>query len=299
MPGPTIRLPFTSSCGVLLALCCIPFATAAATLPTTDLISQYKASSFDGAFNDGDTITSAWIDSQGGKNATVFGTPVYNDSFGFSSVSFVQGEEESFDASSLPGISGTDGFTYWIVINATSFSPGDVDKGNASYFYDRNVDNGNFSDEPLVSLKTDGTKFGFQKRFNDSSGLGGPISTTDVDTTPGNFQVVTLRRNRTDDRFEIWVDGNLEGQEVDANGNLDPDPIAIGNHNNNDRGFTGDIAEILIFGSEQTSDDFNQTGFYLEQEYGLDTAFVPEPSTIILGLMAVAGLTVLARRRRP
>lgn len=63
--------------------------------------------------------------------------------------------------------------------------------------------------------------------------------------------------------------------------------------------FDGDIAEILVFNSELTPEQFNSVGYYLETKYNLNTAFtmppVPEPATCtLLGL----GIVLLHVRRR-
>ncbi|MDG2122262.1 MAG: hypothetical protein P8J87_01100, partial [Verrucomicrobiales bacterium] len=150
----------------------------------------------------------------------------------------------------------------------TTPTDGGLADGGGAYLFDRVATTGN----PLASLKAVAGSYGLQKRNDDGSGLGGPVATTPVSTS--EFQITAVRRNRTADQFEIWVDGNLEGTSADTGANLTPQPIVIGRHATiTTGGFDGDIAELLIYGSGLSDNDFQAVGTYLENEYGLDTAF--------------------------
>lgn len=61
------------------------------------------------------------------------------------------------------------------------------------------------------------------------------------------------------------------------------------------RNFEGLIAEVLIYDRALTADELNEVGYYLEQKYLLDTAYVPEPGTCVMLMIGAAGLM---RRRR-
>ena len=52
----------------------------------------------------------------------------------------------------------------------------------------------------------------------------------------------------------------------------------------------GDIAEVLIYDSVLSASELNQVGFFLEDKYGLNTAYVPEPCT---GVLVALGLLCL------
>ncbi|MDB4544838.1 lamin tail domain-containing protein, partial [Akkermansiaceae bacterium] len=111
-----------------------------------------------------------------------------------------------------------------------------------------------------------------QKRYTNGSGLGGPVSTTAISTS--DFQIVAMRRNPGSSRFEIWVDGVMEGTEGDTGAGLNPQPIVIARHATDvNGGFNGEIAELLIYSDELEEAEFNAVGAYLESRYGLDTAF--------------------------
>jgi Concanavalin A-like lectin/glucanases superfamily len=125
---------------------------------------------------------------------------------------------------------------------------------------------------PLVSLKAVSGKYGVQKRYDAGAGLGGPISTSAISST--DFQIVAVRRNRTQTRFELWVNGVMEATERDTGAALTPDPIDIGRHaTGTTAGLNGDIAELLIYRNELTDADFRAVVAYLEAEHGIETAF--------------------------
>lgn len=64
---------------------------------------------------------------------------------------------------------------------------------------------------------------------------------------------------------------------------------------------TGDIAEIIVYNRVLSRPEHNVVGDYLEQKYGLNTAYdVPEPCTpVLLGFGAAMGMVVMVGRRRP
>lgn len=177
--------------------------------------------------------------------------------------------DDQFRTALPTGIAPTSGFAYFLVCRANAApTDGSLNGGDGDYLFDRDAVN----DNPLASLKAVNQRFGFQKRYDDGSGLGGVVSTTPISTT--RFQIVAIRRNRTLGRFEIWVDGVMEATTADTGGNLTPQPIVIGNHaNGGTHGFNGDIAELLIYRDELSETDFQSVGAYLEGRYGLATAF--------------------------
>lgn len=60
----------------------------------------------------------------------------------------------------------------------------------------------------------------------------------------------------------------------------------------------GMIAEVLVFNRALTPWEHNRVGWYLEQKYGLDTAFIPEPSAAILLVMGLGVMLSMRRTRR-
>jgi hypothetical protein len=241
---------------------------------TNDLVERFRASAIAGVA-DGGVVTS-WLDeatgdglSQNAAAGTTTPTLRLNVTpSGKPAVRF-DGNDE-LRTTVLPGIGATSGFTYFVVVkaNATPISGG-LSDGSGAYVFDRHLSG---AGNPLVSLKAVSGKYGWQKRYDAGTGLGGPLSATSISTT--DFQIVALRRNRAQNRFELWVNGVMESTEGDTGGALTPDPINIGRHaTGTTAGLNGDIAELLIYRNELNDFDFQAVGSYLEAEYGIDTAF--------------------------
>jgi hypothetical protein len=238
-----------------------------------DLTSRYRAGALTG-LADGAEFTT-WPDTALGdgtaQDATEGSDPRFETNAtpsGEPAVSF-DGNDE-FRAALDPGIPSTSGFVYFIVCKASGVpQSGGLNDGSGAYLFDR--DSNNF-DEPLNSLKAVNGCYGFQKRYNDGSGLGGTVSTTPISST--QFQIVAVRRNLSMGQFEVWVDGVMEASTGDSGGALSPQPIVIGRHSNSSTsGFNGEIAELLIYRDELSALDFQRVGTYLERKYGLSTAF--------------------------
>jgi len=265
-----------------------PFGSAA--LPPTlgivsALVERFRGAAVTGIAN-GATF-STWHDSATAdgvaQDATAGGGPrFFNDAIntppsGQAVVDF-DGNDQ-FRTSLSPGIAPDSGFTYFIVCRANGPpTNGGVADGSGDYLFDRNAD---ATGNPLASLKAENNRYGFQKRYDDGSDLGGMVSTTPISTS--QFQIVAVRRNPPLARFEIWVDGVLEATSPDSGAPLTPQPIVIGNHHEGDgRGFNGDIAELLIYRDELSGSDFQAVGAYLEGRYGLATAFPDSTARTLL-----------------
>lgn len=238
---------------------------------TDHLVERFRAS--DLTLSNGQTVVS-WPDTATADGQTQTATATGNPSFATNATPSGQPAvrfdgNDALRTSIAPGIGGTSGFVFFAVVKANS-TPGNggVANGTGPYLWDRDTAS---TGNPLTSLKSDGGRFAFQKRYDNGSGLGGPISSTSISTS--EYQIVAIRRNRTSSQFELWVDGNLESTDGDSGTTLNPQPIVIGNHAGGNGGFDGDIAELLIYEDELTPSEFEAVGAYLESRYGLDTAF--------------------------
>lgn len=259
---------------------------------TSSLTSRYRAGAITG-LND-NTIVTSWNDSHtsdgSSQNLSNSGDPRFETNStltGEPTISF--DGNDALRATLTPNISPTSGFVYFLVCKASgAMSNGLTTDGAGAYIFDRVAT----VDEPLVSLKVVNGRYGFQKRYDNASGLGGPVSTSTISTS--QYQIVALRRNTNTAKFEIWVDGVLEGSVTDTGGNLTPQPIVLGNHASvGTSGYKGDIAEMLIYQNELSPNDFQAVGSYLESKYGLTTAF---PNSTVNTTIAASASTAYFRK---
>ncbi len=253
-------------------------------LLTPHLVQRYRAQDIAGV-SDGQTL-STWNDTAIGdgvaQDAVADGAPTFTANATPAGRPAVQlnGADDEFRAALSPNIASDSGFVYFAVLRATgTLTDGGLNNGAGTYILDRDS---SVADQPLASLKVVNGRYGYQTRYDDGSGLGGPVSTTPISTT--DFQIVALRRNLDSGDFEIWVDGRLEAATADNGSSLTPQPIVIGNHTANpNAGFPGQIAEVLVYSHQLTPAVFDSVGVALESKYGLDTAFgdPPVPSRVL------------------
>ena len=139
-----------------------------------------------------------------------------------------------------PGVSALGSWTYSLWINVVSYPNGDN-----TYFVDRNS-----ASLPLADLKASGNHFQFLIRYDDGSGLGGPIGGTIL---PGSWTHVALVRD-AGRQFYLYVDGQNVGSTTDPGGSLTPTPFKLGRHfNATNGGFSGLIDEMKIYDGALTA----------------------------------------------
>ena len=241
-------------------------------LPVTDsLVERFRAS--DLSLSDGQTV-STWPDTATDDGQTQSASATGNPSFAANATPSGQPAvrfdgNDQLRTSIAPGIAANSGFVYFAVLKANATpSSGAVTDGSGTYLWDRDI---SVSDPPLTSLKSVGGRFGFQTRYDNNSGLGGPVSSSSISTS--QYQIVAIRRKTSSSQFELWVDGVRESTAGDTGAGLTPQPIVIGSHSGGGGGFNGEIAELLIYSDELTDAQFESVGAYLEAQYGLDTEF--------------------------
>jgi hypothetical protein len=251
---------------------------------TADLVERYRASDITGVANGG--VVGTWTDTANGaaygdsiaQNAIGANSPTYQTNVvnGKAVVRFPNTGMGEMRTSLSPGIASTSGWAVFLVAKAnTTPVNGLTTDGAGDYLLDRSG-----ATNQLASIKAVGGKFGLQKRTDANTGLGGPTSSTNISTSA--FQIVAIRRNRTLNQFELWVDGVMEGTTTDDGTALTPTSILIAHHATagSAQGFKGDIAEVLVYKAELSNLDFQKVGAYLETEYGLNTAFQAVATTL-------------------
>ncbi len=214
--------------------------------------------------NDGQNVAQ-WNDFSGNNNNVVQGTnalrPVYRANI-INSLPALQFNNDFLDAPAL-GIAGTGGFSVITVFRATSYTAGGTSDGSGDYIIDRFPEENN-----LTSLKFASTnKYFFQKRDNDGGGLGGPISTTNVNTA--SFQLIDYMRDRGVD-YRLYLNGTMENSVGDADGDLTPPIPRIGRHAvNATSGLKGYITEVIFYNYRINNAQINIINSYLAAKYGL------------------------------
>ncbi|MEO0017952.1 MAG: hypothetical protein RLZZ522_1235, partial [Verrucomicrobiota bacterium] len=245
-----------------------PLGATATLTATTHLVERFRAGAITG-LTDGQTVAT-WADLAMGDGVAqdavaASTTPTYRASStpnGKAAVRF-DGNDQARTSLS-PGIASGAGWSVFMVVKANGAQP------NSAYLLDRVAPS-----SPKMSLYAVNELYALQKRYDDGVVRNDLLSTTKISTT--EWQLVTIRRNRTLSRFEIWVNGVMEATEPDPGVALTPNPIVIGRHgNNSNQGFNGDIAEVLVYNDSLSDADFQNAGYYLTREYA-----IPPPKTAL------------------
>jgi hypothetical protein len=243
---------------------------------TNNLVQRHRASDITGVTDGG--VISTWndtaLDDGLAQHTSASGDPRWLDGVanGHAVVRF-DGDTDECRAAQIPGINPLGSFAYFIVLRANGGQDnGGVTDGNGDYMFDRHqIPSGT----PLVSLKAVGSRFGFQQRY-DTGGIGGPVSSTAISQT--NFQIVTLRRNRPAGLFELWVDGVREATTADNGSALTPPAMNIGRHSTaTGNGFTGDVAELLMYDDLLDPTEMEEVFTYLADRYGTENGSSATP----------------------
>jgi Lamin Tail Domain/Concanavalin A-like lectin/glucanases superfamily/CotH kinase protein len=240
---------------------------------TAHLVERFRAGAITG-LTDGQTVAT-WADLATGDGVAQDAvadttTPTYRASSTPNGKPAVRFDGNDMARTSLsPGIASDAGWSVFMVVKANA-----AQQPASAYLLDRVAPS-----SPKMSLYAVNGFYSLMKRDDEGLGQSDLRSTTGISST--EWQLVTIRRNRSLSRFEIWVNGVMEAFEPDPGGALTPNPIVIGRHGINiSEGFNGDIAEVLVYNDSLSDTDFQNAGSYLTEEYGLTTAF-PSPQTAL------------------
>jgi len=137
-----------------------------------------------------------------------------------------------------PAVSNLGSWTYALWVNVSSFTNGGIGDGDGSYFVDRTAETQN-----LASLKAVSGQFGFQVRYDNGTGLGGPVG---GGISQGEWMHVAMVRE-FNVGFHLYVNGTLVSTFPDKLGSLTPPVPKLGHHDlASFSGFTGLIDEFTI-----------------------------------------------------
>lgn len=171
------------------------------------------------------------------------------------------------------GISGTSDYFAFCVVKLTSASAGGASDGNGSYVIDRTSATNELFDIKVVA--SSGTnRFFFQKRNDAGGNLGGPTSNTIID--PNGFQLVSIGRiynSASNTLSRIYVNGDLENTQSNAQETTTPPNMRIGRHATNaSGGMVGDLAELIVYNNFPSAVDKQKIDSYLAIKYGFSVS---------------------------
>ncbi|MEM7392616.1 MAG: LamG-like jellyroll fold domain-containing protein, partial [Verrucomicrobiota bacterium] len=133
----------------------------------------------------------------------------------------LDGDTDWIDLSGPPRLSPTEDFTYSIWVNPDTYDNAPVNSGGGDFFIDSTT-----ATTPLIGLKPVSDQFGFQVRYDNGSGLGGPVGGS---VRTGTWQHAVMTRE-VGNRFQVYVDGVLAGTRVDNGLPLRPPTPRLGAH---------------------------------------------------------------------
>jgi hypothetical protein len=154
-----------------------------------------------------------------------------------------------------PGVGGTSSFTYEVWVKVSSFNNNtSMTSADGSYFIDRTT-----GTTPLVSLIPCGNKFGFQMRYDDGSGLGGPNGGPNISLS--TWYHVAMVRDYGNNLFRLYVNGIQQATTLSNSAlSLTPPIPKLGRHAT----FSGSGVVTFLNGS---IDEFRISGIARSPEW--------------------------------
>jgi hypothetical protein len=159
------------------------------------------------------------------------------------------------------GLANNGSYTYILTFRDTVTVIGGMGDGSGHFILDRTS-----ASNALVSLKpTTGNFYGYQKRNDAGGGLGGPLTTTSINT---NVKSIQMRRN-FNVNYQIFYNAALQATLADADGNTTPPNPRIGRHATTaNGGIRGFIYEFIIYNFALNTAQTIIVNNYLGAKYG-------------------------------
>lgn len=86
----------------------------------------------------------------------------------------------------------------------------------------------------------------------------------------------------------VWAEGNQIASNL--NGTTGPNGVQLNGYQGGSERSNCEISEVLIYGRVLSEEELNEVGFYLEDKYGIASAYTnSDPSAGPSGLQAIAG----------
>ncbi|MDG1477376.1 MAG: hypothetical protein P8Q14_09535, partial [Vicingaceae bacterium] len=160
------------------------------------------------------------------------------------------------------GIAGTSSATYFMAFKDTAVGArGTNGNGTGDYLIDRVSPTNELFSLKLLNTNT----YGYQKRTDAGSALGGVSSTTAINT---DAKVIEYRRDYGVD-YQIFYNNSLEGSAAETNGATTPPAPQIGRHcNYGNQGLRGYIYEFIVYDEALNSAQTIIVNNYLSAKYG-------------------------------
>lgn len=237
-------------------------------LLTNNLVLNLDASNIDGigAFATGSSNALNWIDLSEGLNNGFLNNFGMTSLSGWDGVNTVNnpsalkfdGVDDNVALNSAPNIGSQLSFAYSLWVKINTVEGGSIASFTGDYVLDRTVDS-----PGIISLKeVTGNQFGFQLRYDDGSGRGGPVGGKII---PGKWQNLVLVRDYNN-AFNLYVDGVLAGTTKDNGKSLTPPIPKLGRHATSSNSvLNGQIASLRIYKNLLTQDQITEN--YLAEAY--------------------------------
>ncbi len=95
------------------------------------------------------------------------------------------------------------------------------------------------------------------------------------------------------DDLRFFVDGELVGSKADYMGVIDlPNSTLWVGQQSGVNFLDGAISELVMYKASLSDTDRNEVGWYLQDKYGLEGSYVPEPAAAMLSLVLAGGLAM-------
>lgn len=176
-------------------------------------------------------------------------------------------QNQYLDGTSVSGIGGTDSFYMLMVFKQLTYQTNGGNDQNGTFILDRPTATNNLTSFKVVN--TD--KYFYQRRDDAGNNLGGPISTTAVNTS--SFVITDIYRNYVSAASSsegFYLNGRLEVSQTGPATTMTGPIIRLGRHatvaNN---GLDGYFAEIAVYNTNLTATQRQQIESYFAVKYGV------------------------------